>query len=155
MLTDIVGSTELQARLGSGVREWSRRSDEHDAMVREVLARYRGHEIKTTGDGFLATFDATTRALRCVPEILARAKGMGLDLRAGLHMGEVEVRGLDIGGLAVSIAKRVCDQAGPGEILESETVNTLMTGWNLTFREAGQYELKGVPGSWRLYQLAP
>ncbi len=153
LFTDIVGSTDLQARLGS--REWSRRSDEHDAMVREVLARYHGREIKTTGDGFLATFDATTRALRCAPEILARAKGMGLDLRAGVHTGDVEVRGADIGGLAVSIAKRVCDLAGPGEVLVSETVKTVMTGWNLTFREAGQHELKGVPGSWRLYQVVP
>jgi class 3 adenylate cyclase/pimeloyl-ACP methyl ester carboxylesterase len=153
LFTDIVGSTELQARLGS--REWSRRSDEHDAMVRDVLARYRGREVKTTGDGFLATFDATTRALRCALEVLARAKGMGLDLRAGVHTGDVEVRGADIAGLAVSIAKRVCDLAGPGVVLVSETVKTLMTGWNLTFREAGQSELKGVPGRWRLYQLVP
>jgi class 3 adenylate cyclase len=120
LFTDIVGSTEQQARVGP--REWSRLADHHDAMVRAALARYRGQEVKTTGDGFLATFDATGRALRCATEILAAAKGIGLELRAGVHAGEVEVRGDDLGGLAVSIAKRVCDLAAPGRVLVSETV---------------------------------
>jgi pimeloyl-ACP methyl ester carboxylesterase len=105
LFTDIVASTEHQARVGP--REWSRLTDHHDAMVRAALARHRGREVKTTGDGFLATFDATGRALRCAAEILAGAKDIGLNLRAGVHTGEVELRGDDIAGLAVTIAKRV------------------------------------------------
>jgi class 3 adenylate cyclase len=122
-------------------------------MVRDVLARHRGREIKTTGDGFLATFDANGQALRCASEILSRARSMGLDLRAGLHTGDVEVRGDDIAGLPVNIARRVCDLAAPGEAWVSETVKSLLTGSGFEFDEKGQYELKGVPGSWRLYQV--
>ena len=107
LFTDIVASTERQARVGP--RTWSRLTDLHDAMVRAALGRQRGHEVKTTGDGFLATFDATGKALRCAADISAGAKDIGLDLRAGVHTGEVEVRGDDIAGLAVTIAKRVCD----------------------------------------------
>jgi hypothetical protein len=118
VFTDIVASTEHQSRVGS--REWSRLTDRHDAMIRSALARHRGHEVKTTGDGFLATFDATGRALRCATEVLAGAKAIGLDLRAGVHTGEVEVRGNDIAGLAVTIAKRICDLAEPGQLLVSE-----------------------------------
>jgi class 3 adenylate cyclase len=151
LFTDIVGSTEQQTRLGP--REWSRLADEHEAMVRDVLARHGGHGVKSTGDGHLAIFDAAGSALRCTTEILSRAKNMGLDLRAGLHTGDVEVRGSDIGGLPVNIAKRVCDIAGPGEVLVSETLKTLLTGSGLAFTEKGPYELKGVPGSWRLYRL--
>jgi class 3 adenylate cyclase len=117
---DIVASTEHQARIGPP--EWSRLTDHHDAMVRAALSRRRGHEVKTTGDGSLATFDATGRAVRCAADILAGAKDMGLALRAGVHTGEVEVRGDDIAGLAVTIAKRVCDLAGPCLVLVSETV---------------------------------
>ena len=122
-------------------------------MVRDVLARHCGREIKTTGDGFLATFDANGRALRCATEILSRAKSVGLDLRAGLHTGDVEVRGDDIAGLPVNIAKRVCDLAAPGEAWVSETVKTLMTGSGFGFKEQGQYELKRVPGLWRIYRV--
>jgi class 3 adenylate cyclase len=110
LFTDIVASTEHQSRVGP--REWSRLTDHHDAMIRSALARHRGQEVKTTGDGFLATFDATGRALHCATAILGEAKDMGLDLRAGVHTGEVEVRGDDIAGLAVTIARRVCDLAG-------------------------------------------
>ena len=124
MFTDIVASTEHQARVGP--REWSRLTDHHDAMVRSALARHRGHEVKTTGDGFLATFDSTGRALRCAADILAGAKDIGLILRAGVHTGEVEERVNDIAGLAVTIAKRVCDLAGPGQVLASETVRNNM-----------------------------
>jgi class 3 adenylate cyclase len=151
LFTDIVASTEHQARVGP--REWSRLTDHHDAMVRAALARYRGREVKTTGDGFLATFDATGRALRCAADILAGAKDIGLDLRAGVHTGEVEVRGDDIGGLAVTIAKRVCDLAGPGQLLVSETVRGHMVGAGITFDDRGEHELKGVPGTWRLYAV--
>jgi class 3 adenylate cyclase len=151
LFTDIVASTEHQARVGS--REWSRLTDHHDAMVRSALARHRGHEVKTTGDGFVATFDATGRALRCAADILAGAKDIGLDLRAGVHTGEVELRGDDIAGLAVTIAKRVCDLAGPGQVLVSETVRGHMVGAGFRFNAEGERELKGVPGSWRLFSV--
>jgi class 3 adenylate cyclase/pimeloyl-ACP methyl ester carboxylesterase len=150
LFTDIVASTEHQSRVGA--REWSRLTDRHDAMVRAALGRHRGHEVKTTGDGFLATFDATGRALRCAAEILAGAEDIGLELRAGLHTGEVEVRGDDIGGMAVRIAKRVCDLAGPGEVLASHSVQGALGGSGIEFVDRGAHQLKGVPGSWRLYR---
>jgi class 3 adenylate cyclase len=152
LFTDIVASTERQAHLRP--REWSRLADHHDAMVRAALAHHRGREVKTTGDGFLATFDSTGRALRCAAEVLAGAKDIGLDLRAGVHTGEVEVRDNDLGGLAVTIAKRVCDLAGPGQVLASETVRANMVGSGITFNDVGVHELKGVPGTWRLFSAA-
>jgi class 3 adenylate cyclase len=152
LFTDVVASTEQQARVGR--REWSRLTDQHDAMIRTALDRHRGHEVKTTGDGFLATFDATGRALRCAAEILADAKDLGLELRAGVHIGEVEVRGDDLGGLAVSIAKRVCDLAAPGQVLVSDTVRSLMVGSGIEFEDQGEHQLKGVPGTWRLHALS-
>jgi class 3 adenylate cyclase len=152
LFTDIVASTEHQARVGP--REWSRLTDHHDAMVRAALARHRGREVKTTGDGFLATFDATGRALRCATEIQAGARDIGLDLRAGVHSGDVEVRGDDIAGLAVSIAKRVCDLAGPDQVLVSETVRGHLVGAGIEFANEGKRELKGVPGTWRLFSVA-
>ena len=104
------------------------------------------------GDGFLATFDATGRALRCAGDILAGAKDIGLDLRAGVHTGEVEMRGDDIAGLAVTIAKRVCDTAGQGEVLVTRTVTDHVVGSRIDFVDRGEHQLKGVPGSWRLYR---
>jgi class 3 adenylate cyclase len=151
LFTDMVGSTEHQARIGAG--KWSRLADEHDAMTRAALLRYRGHEVKTTGDGFLASFDATGRALRCAAEILADARGMGLELRAGVHTGEIEVRGDDIAGLAVTIAKRVCDLAAPGEVFVSDMVRGHMVGSGTEFEDQGEHELKGVPGTWHLFAL--
>jgi class 3 adenylate cyclase len=153
LFTDIAASTEHQARVGPG--EWSRLTDHHDAMIRSALARHRGHEVKTTGDGFLATFDATGRALRCAADILVGAKDIGLELRAGVHTGEVEVRGDDIAGLAVTIAKRICDSAEPGHVLASETVRSMMVGASFQFQDRGEQELKGVPGAWRLYRAVP
>jgi class 3 adenylate cyclase len=150
LFTDIVASTEHQSRVGR--REWSRLTDRHDAMVRAALSRHRGHEVKTMGDGFLATLDATGRALRCARQIVAGAKDIGLDVRAGVHTGEVEVRGDDIAGLAVTIAKRVCDLAGPGEVVVSRTVADTVAGSGIDFVDRGEHELKGVPGSWRLYR---
>jgi class 3 adenylate cyclase len=150
LFTDIVASTEHQARVGP--REWSRLTDHHDAMVRAALSRHRGREVKTTGDGFLVTFDATGRALRCAADILAGAKDIGLELRAGVHTGEVEVRGDDIAGLAVTIAKRVCDLAGAGEVLVSRGVAEAVAGSGIEFVDRREHELKGVPGSWRLYR---
>ena len=122
-------------------------------MVRAALARHRGREVKTTGDGFLATFDATGRALRCAAHILAGAKDIGLELRAGVHTGEVEVRGDDIAGLAVTIAKRVCDLAGRGEVLASYAVEGAVAGSGIKFTDRGEHNLKGVPGTWRLFSL--
>jgi class 3 adenylate cyclase len=151
LFTDIVASTEYQARVGP--REWSRLTDQHDAVVRSALARHRGHEVKTTGDGFLATFDATGRALRCAAEIVAGARDIGLDLRAGVHSGDVEVRGDDIAGLAVTIAKRVCDLAGPGQVLLSETARGHLVGSGIEFADRGEHELKGVSGTWRLFSV--
>jgi class 3 adenylate cyclase len=149
LFTDIVASTQHQARIGPG--EWSRLTDYHDAMVRAALSRHRGHEVKTMGDGFLATFDSAGRALRCATEILASADGIGLDLRAGVHTGEVEVRGNDIAGLAVTIAERVCDLAPSGEVLVSNTAAGGVAGSGLVFEDRGDHELKGVPGTWRLF----
>jgi class 3 adenylate cyclase/pimeloyl-ACP methyl ester carboxylesterase len=151
LFTDIVASTAHQARVGS--REWSRLTDHHDAMVRAALSRHRGREVKTTGDGFLATFDATGRALRCATEILAGATDIGLDLRAGVHTGEVEVRGDDIAGLAVNVAKRICDLADAGQVLVSETVRISLVGAGINFKAQGESELKGVPGTWRLFSV--
>ena len=109
--------------------------------------------MKTTGDGFLATFETTGRALRCAAEILAGAKDIGLDLRAGVHTGEVELRGDDLGGLAVTIAKRVCDLSEPGQLLVSETVRGHMVGAGIEFEDQGERDLKGVPGTWRLFAV--
>jgi class 3 adenylate cyclase len=149
VFTDIVASTEHQARVGP--REWSRLTDQHEALVRDLLARHRGREVKTIGDGFLATFDGTGRGLRCAAEIVKGAQGLGLELRAGVHTGEVELRGSDIAGLAVTIASRVCDLAGPGEVLVTRTVTDHVVGSDIEFDDLGEHELKGVPGSWRLF----
>ena len=149
LFTDIVASTEQSARLGH--RRWTTLSDDHNAMVRATLARHRGREVKTTGDGFLATFDATTRGVRAAIEIVAAAKGIGLDVRAGVHTGEVEVRPDDIVGLAVTIARRICDLARPGQVLVSEAVKVHLMGSGIAVSEQGCYALKGVPGEWRLF----
>jgi class 3 adenylate cyclase len=149
LFTDIVASTEQSA--GMGHRKWTTVTDAHDVMVRTILARYRGREVKTIGDGFLATFDATTRAVRAAIEIVTAAKGIGLDLRAGVHTGEVEIRPDDVIGLTVSIAKRVCDLAGPGEVFTSRTVSDVAARSGITFEDRGDHTLKGVPGAWRLF----
>jgi len=131
--------------------EWLRLTDQHEAMVREMLARHRGREVKTTGDGFLATFDGTGRGLRCANAIVKGAQGLGLELRAGLHAGEVELRGRDIAGLAVTIASRTCDLAGPGEVFVTRTVTDQMLGSGIEFEDRGERGLKGVPGTWKLF----
>jgi class 3 adenylate cyclase len=146
-----VASTEHQARVGP--REWSRLTDQHEALVRDLLARHRGREVKTIGDGFLATFDGTARGLRCAAEIVKGAEGVGLLLRAGVHAGEVELRGSDIAGLTVTIASRVCDLAGPGEVLVTRTVTDHVVGSDIGFDNRGKHKLKGVPGSWQLFSV--
>lgn len=148
LFTDIVSSTEQAARIGH--RKWAQLTNAHDAMVREVLRRYRGREVKNLGDGFLAMFDATTRAVRSAVEIVKAAGNLGLEVRAGVHTGEVEVRTADVLGLPVHIAKRICDLAEPGTVLVSEVVPRLVTGSGIEFDDRGDHGLKGVPGTWKL-----
>jgi class 3 adenylate cyclase len=149
LFTDIVSSTERSAKMGH--RGWTRLSDDHNAMVRTTLQRYRGSEVKTVGDGFLATFDSATRGVRAAREITATANSMGLAVRAGVHTGEVEVRADDVVGLPVTIAKRVCDLAGSGQVLVTEVVRLHIAGAGLTVTDQGTHVLKGVPDEWRLY----
>jgi class 3 adenylate cyclase len=151
LFTDIVSSTEQSARMGH--RQWSALSDAHDAMVRTNLGRQRGREIKTIGDGFLATFDSASRAVHAASQIVADAEAMGIEVRAGVHAGEVEMLANDVSGLAVNIAKRVCDLAGPGEVLVSESVRPAIAGSDIQFEDGAEYELKGVPGTWRLFAV--
>jgi class 3 adenylate cyclase len=151
LFTDMVASTEQSARMGH--RKWTALTDQHDTMIRATLARYRGHEVKSIGDGFLATFDATTRAVRAAVEIVTQAKNMGIEVRAGVHLGEVEIRPDDVVGLTVSITKRICDLAGPAEVFVSEAVKALLVGSGIATSEHGTYVLKGVPDEWRLYAI--
>jgi class 3 adenylate cyclase len=149
LFTDIVGSTARAAELGD--TRWRALLDEHDTIVRQELARFGGREIDNAGDGFLATFDGPGRAIRCagaIRDALARA---GLAVRAGVHTGEVEVRGERIGGLTVHIGARVAATGGGGDIVVSNTVKDLLAGSGLTFSDRGEHELKGVPGTWRLF----
>jgi class 3 adenylate cyclase len=149
LFTDIVGSTERAASLGD--HAWRSLLDAHDWVVRDHLRRFRGREINTTGDGFVACFDGPARAIRCGEAIIGATRGLGIEVRAGLHTGECEVRGDDLGGLAVHIAARVGAHAGPGEVLVSGTVKDLVAGSSIEFLDRGEHELKGVPGMWRLY----
>jgi class 3 adenylate cyclase len=149
LFTDIVGSTARAAELGD--RRWRVLLDRHDSIVRKELDRFGGHEVDTAGDGFLVTFDGPGRAIRCARAIGDGLMAIGLEVRAGVHTGEVEVRGEQIGGLAVHIGARVASTAGAGEIVVSSTVKDLLAGSGLTFNDRGEHELKGVPGTWHLY----
>jgi len=151
LFTDIVGSTERAAALGD--RRWREALDAHDAAVRRELARYSGRELKTTGDGFLAAFDGPARAIRCARAIVAAARPLGLEVRAGLHTGECESRGDDLSGLAVHIGARVAGLAGSGEVLVTSTVRDLVIGAGLEFGDRGEHELRGVPGRWRVLEV--
>jgi class 3 adenylate cyclase len=153
LFTDIVGSTERAASLGD--RAWRTLLDAHDRAVRDQLRRFRGREINTTGDGFLASFDGPARAIRCALAINEAMRPLGIDLHVGLHTGECEVRGDDLGGLAVHIASRIASLAQPGEVLVSGTVKDLVAGSGIEFVDRGDDQLKGVPGSWRLYRAVP
>jgi class 3 adenylate cyclase len=144
LFTDIVGSTERAAELGD--RRWRELVERHHATVRTLLARYRGTEIDTAGDGFFASFDGPARAVRCAMAITDAVRSLEIEVRAGLHTGEVERVGDKIGGLAVSIGARVAAMAGPSEVLVSQTVRDLMVGSELLFDDRGSHELKGVPG---------
>jgi class 3 adenylate cyclase len=151
LFTDIVASTERASDLGDSA--WREVLDQHDAVVRTVLARHRGREVKSTGDGFLATFDGPARGIRCALELRAELAKLGIEVRAGLHTGEVEMRGDDVGGIAVHIAARVQTAAAPGEVLVSRTVNDLVVGSGIGFDDRGARALKGVPGEWQLFAV--
>jgi pimeloyl-ACP methyl ester carboxylesterase/class 3 adenylate cyclase len=151
LFTDIVGSTERAARLGD--RRWRDLVQDHHARVRGQLARFRGREVDTAGDGFFASFDGPARGIRCAQAISTSVRDLDLEIRAGLHTGEVEQIGEKVGGIAVSIGARVASLAGPSEILVSQTVRDLVAGSGLAFEDAGEHELKGVPDRWRLYRV--
>ena len=152
LFTDIVDSTRRAAQMGD--RDWHALLDAHDAVVRSQLARFRGREVNRTGDGFLAMFDGPQRAIRCAMAIRDAVQALGIEVRAGLHTGECEVRGDDIGGIGVHIGARVSALAGPNEVLVSSTLRDLVIGSGLVFEERGAHELKGVPGEWRLFAVA-
>ena len=152
LFTDIVDSTRRAAELGD--RDWHALLDAHDAVVRSQLARFRGREVNTSGDGFLAMFDGPQRAIRCAMAIRDAVQSLGIEVRAGLHTGECEVRGDDIGGIAVHIGARVSALAGPNEVLVSSTLRDLVIGSGLEFEERGSHQLKGVPGEWHLFAVA-
>ena len=149
LFTDIVDSTSQAAALGD--RRWRELREHHDLVVRGQLARHRGREIKTVGDGFLATFDGPARAVRCARAICSAVRTLGVEVRAGLHTGEIELDGEDVSGVAVAIGARVGALAGAGEVLVSSTVKDLVVGSGLDFDDRGEHQLKGVPDTWRLF----
>jgi class 3 adenylate cyclase len=149
MFVDIAGSTERAVALGDAA--WRGLLNSYYAIVRKALARHRGKEANTAGDGMLATFDGPARAVRCALEIAQGVKQLGIDVRAGVHIGECELMGDNIGGLAVHIGARIMAEAAPGEVLASSTVKDLVAGSGLNFSDRGEHALKGVPGEWRLY----
>jgi DNA-binding NarL/FixJ family response regulator len=152
MFSDIVSSTERAAEIGD--RRWRDVLDRHDELVRAELNAHGGREIKTTGDGFLALFDAPARAIRCAVAIRDRLRAVGLDVRIGLHTGEVELRGSDVGGMAVNIGSRVAEWGSPGDVVVSSTVRDLVAGSGIGFTDRGEQSLKGVPDRWRLFVVS-
>jgi pimeloyl-ACP methyl ester carboxylesterase len=151
VFTDLVDSTSRAAELGD--RRWHRLLEEHQQVVRRQLVRFRGREVKTTGDGFLATFDGPARAIRAADAIRAELAELGLGVRVGLHTGECDLLGEDIGGIAVHIAARVLARAGAGELLCSRTVKDLVAGAGFAFTDRGTHRLKGVPDRWQLFAV--
>jgi class 3 adenylate cyclase len=152
LFTDIVDSTRRAAEIGD--RDWHALLDAHDAIVRAQLARFRGREVNTSGDGFLAVFDGPQRAIRCAVAIRDAVQALGSQVRAGLHTGECEIRGDDIGGIGVHIGARVSALAGANEVLVSSMLRDLVIGSGLAFEDRGAHELKGVPGEWHLFAVA-
>jgi class 3 adenylate cyclase len=152
LYTDMVGSTEHAARLGD--RRWRDLLATYDAVVRAEVLRFRGGLVKTTGDGALATFDGPGRAIRCSCAIRDSAQTLGVNIRAGLHTGEIELIGDDVAGIALHIGARVLAEANVGEVLVSSTVKDLVAGSGINFIERGEHQLKGVPGAWRLFAVA-
>jgi class 3 adenylate cyclase len=151
LFTDIVSSTERTANLGD--QRWRDVLDHHDHVARLEVDRFKGRLVNTTGDGLLATFDGPARAIGCAHAIRKGVGQLGIAVRAGLHTGEIELRGKDITGLGVVIARRICDLAGDGELLTSRTVKELVTGSGITFADRGPHALKGVPDDWQLYAV--
>ena len=151
LFTDIVGSTETAVSLGD--RAWVSLVAEHHRRVRAQLARFRGREIDTAGDGFFASFDGPARAIRCAETIAEQVSDLGLTIRAGIHTGECELVDGKVAGIAVNIGARVAAEAEGGEVLVSQTVRDLVAGSGIDFDERGDRELKGIPGTWRLYRV--
>ena len=152
LFTDIVGSTRMAVEVGD--HRWHELLDRHDRLAKQTVEKHRGNFVKSTGDGILATFDGPGRAVRCALAFEAAAQQMGLPLRAGLHTGEIEVRGQDVGGIAVHAAARVMAQCGANEVLVSRVVTDLVAGAGLKFTERGAFDLKGIPGQWDLFAAA-
>jgi class 3 adenylate cyclase len=152
LFTDIVRSTERAVSLGD--HSWRELLDRHDQVGRSQVDRFRGRLVNTTGDGIVATFDSPARGIQCAEAIKKTTGTLGIAIRAGLHTGEVELRGEDITGLGVVIARRICDLATDGELLTSRTVKDLVTGSGITFADRGAHSLKGVPDDWQLYAVA-
>jgi class 3 adenylate cyclase len=151
LFTDIVGSTAKAAELGD--RRWRELLSEHRSLVRRQLVTFRATERDTAGDGFMVTFDGPARAIRCAGAIVETVRGLGLDVRAGIHTGECELSDAGLTGIAVHIASRVASAAGPGEVLVSSTVKDLVAGSGIRFADLGGYSLKGVPEEWHLYRV--
>jgi class 3 adenylate cyclase len=149
--TDIVSSTERAASLGGDA--WTKMLDQHDSLIAREVERHRGQRVKMMGDGILATFDGPARAIRCAQTISKAVRSLGVEVRAGLHTGEVELRGDDISGIAVHIGQRVSTLAGPGEVLVSSTVRDLVAGSGIAFADRGFHRLKGVPDDWRVFAV--
>jgi len=152
LFTDIVASTAQAAEMGD--RRWRNLLATHDALVRAQLDRFHGREVKSTGDGVLATFDGPGRAIRCACAIRDALGALGLEVRAGLHTGEIELRGDDIAGIAVVIGQRISTYAGAGEVFVSRTVADLIAGSDIELRNQGEHDLKGVPGTWRVFSVS-
>ena len=152
LFTDIVGSTDRAAEIGDA--RWRELLAEHDQLIRRAIDRFEGREVKTTGDGFLATFDGPARAIRCAETIHESLRAIDVDVRVGLHTGEIDFVDGDVGGIAVHLGARVMAEAGAGETVVSSTVKDLVVGSEIAFEDRGEYELKGVPGTWRLFAVA-
>lgn len=153
LFTDLVRSTEKAAQLGD--RAWHELLERHHALVRRELSRFRGEERDTAGDGFFATFDGPARAIRCAQAVIENVRELGLEVRAGVHTGECELHDGKPSGIAVNIGARTAAEAAAGEVLATSTVRDLVAGTGLTFQDRGERELKGVPGTWRLYGVLP
>jgi class 3 adenylate cyclase len=149
LFTDIVGSTRHAAELGD--RSWRELLDRHDEIARAEIARFCGRVVKNTGDGFLAAFDGPTRAVRCATTLTECMSELGINVRCGMHTGECEIRGDDIGGIAIHMGARIAAQAHAGEVLVSSTVKDLVIGSGIVFQDRGTHALKDVPGEWRLF----
>jgi class 3 adenylate cyclase len=151
LFTDIVGSTERAREVGD--RRWAQLLDAHDRLAGELVGRFGGRLVKSTGDGILATFDRPGRAIRCATALRDRLRGIGVEIRAGLHTGEVQYRDADVGGIAVHIAARVMAAAGAGEVLVSRTVHDLVAGSDYVLEDRGAHALRGMAGEWRLFAV--